>query len=41
VATYLARLSYGFGSRERAALEAFYDRAVEAGELARVPALAA
>ncbi|MCB0881946.1 MAG: menaquinone biosynthesis protein [Thermoleophilia bacterium] len=41
VSTYLARLSYGFGSRERDALAAFYDRAVEAGELARVPALAA
>lgn len=39
IATYLARLSYGFGDRERAALEEFYDRAVAAGQLDRVPAL--
>lgn len=40
ISTYLARLSYGFGDRERAALEEFYDRAVAVGELHNVPALA-
>lgn len=41
ISTYLARLSYGFGRDERAALTHFYDRAVAAGELGRTPALAA
>lgn len=41
IASYLARLSYGFGDAERAALAHFYACAVEAGVLDTAPALAA
>lgn len=41
IATYLRRLSYGFGDAERAGLSRFLGLAREAGELERLPALAA
>lgn len=41
IAAYLRRLSYGFGDRERAGLARFLEMARGAGELHRLPALAA
>lgn len=41
IAAYLRRLSYGFGDRERAGLARFLEMARGAGELDRLPALAA
>ncbi|HWH14353.1 MAG TPA: menaquinone biosynthesis protein [Miltoncostaeaceae bacterium] len=41
IAAYFRRLSYGFGDRERAGLARFLELARGAGELTRLPALAA